>query len=152
MQLEDLKPGTVVEGLIVGRRATVLAVTWHGSGTVNMVYRADGQVDERLLSRADEARLSAAPKERPWPLDAPGHEFKLASEALRIRLAHLFDPYLAVQGANIDPLPHQIEAVYQQMLPPRFIWFPADAEIAVTFSLIFRVRPMTPPPHGRRSA
>ncbi len=117
MQLEDLTPGTVVDGLVVGRRATVVAVTWHGSGTVNVVYRASGQVDERLLSRADETRLSAAPKERPWPLDAPGHEFKLASEALRIRMAHLFDPYLSVQGSNIDPLPHQIEAVYQEMLP-----------------------------------
>jgi superfamily II DNA or RNA helicase len=43
--------------------------------------------------------------------------FGLASEALRIRLAHLFDPYLAVHTSNLDPLPHQIRAVYGEMLP-----------------------------------
>ncbi len=117
MQLEDLAPGTVVDGLVVGERATVVAVDWHGAGTVQVVYRTFQGVSERLLSRADEARLSVATEERPWTLDAPGHAFKLASEAHRIQLAHLFDPYLAVQGSNIDPLPHQIEAVYQEMLP-----------------------------------
>ena len=117
MRLEGLVPGTVVDGLVVGERATVVAVDWHGAGTVQVVYRTSQGVAERLLSRDDEARLSVATADRPWTLDAPGHAFKLASEALRIHLAHLFDPYLAVQGSNIDPLPHQIEAVYQEMLP-----------------------------------
>ncbi|MCY3563566.1 MAG: DEAD/DEAH box helicase, partial [bacterium] len=107
----------MVDGLVVGERATVVAVDWHGAGTVQVVYRTSQGVAERLLSRDDEARLSVATADRPWTLDAPGHAFKLASEALRIHLAHLFDPYLAVQGSNIDPLPHQIEAVYQEMLP-----------------------------------
>ena len=117
MRLEELAPGTVVDALVVGQRVTVVAVSWHGSSTVLVTYRIPGGVDERLLSRADEARLSIPAKERPRKLDAPGHEFKLASEARRIQLAHLFDPYIAVEAANIDPLPHQIEAVYQQMLP-----------------------------------
>ena len=42
---------------------------------------------------------------------------KLASEAYRISLAHLFDPYLAVHTSSVEPLPHQISAVYQEMLP-----------------------------------
>lgn len=117
MRLEDLTRGAVVDGLVVGERARVVAVDWHGAGTVQVVYRTSQGVSERLLSRDDEARLSVATAERPWTLEAPGHAFKLASEALRIHLAHLFDPYLAVQGSNIDPLPHQIEAVYQEMLP-----------------------------------
>ena len=103
MRLEGLVPGTVVDGLVVGERATVVAVDWHGAGTVQVVYRTSQGVAERLLSRDDEARLSVATADRPWTLDAPGHAFKLASEALRIHLAHLFDPYLAVQGSNIDP-------------------------------------------------
>jgi SNF2 family DNA or RNA helicase len=41
----------------------------------------------------------------------------LASEAYRIRLAHLFDPYLAVSASQIEALPHQITAVYGEMLP-----------------------------------
>ena len=41
----------------------------------------------------------------------------MASEAYRIRLAHLFDPYLAVSASQIEALPHQITAVYAEMLP-----------------------------------
>jgi hypothetical protein len=41
----------------------------------------------------------------------------LVSEAHRIRLAHLFDPVLAVHTSQVDPLPHQIIAVYEEMLP-----------------------------------
>ena len=116
--LEDLKPESVVEGLVVGRSVTVIATTWHGHDTMEVVYRTpDGAVDNRLLSRSDEARLSIASEERHWTLDADGELFKLASEARRIELAHLFDPYVAIESANIDPLPHQIEAVYEQMLP-----------------------------------
>ena len=43
--------------------------------------------------------------------------FRLVSEAQRIRLAHLFDPVLAVHTSVVDPLPHQITAVYEAMLP-----------------------------------
>jgi superfamily II DNA or RNA helicase len=50
-------------------------------------------------------------------MDADGSLFRLVSEAKRISLAYLFDPFLAVQTSNLDPLPHQIEAVYSKMLP-----------------------------------
>ena len=43
--------------------------------------------------------------------------FKLVTEAYRIRLAHLYDPLFAVSVSKIDPLPHQLEAVYEYMLP-----------------------------------
>ena len=46
-----------------------------------------------------------------------GRRFRLAAEAERIRLAHLFDPYLAVHASHVEPLPHQITAVYGEMLP-----------------------------------
>ena len=50
-------------------------------------------------------------------MDADGSLFRLVSEAKRISLAYLFDPFLAVQTSNLDPLPHQIDAVYEKMLP-----------------------------------
>jgi superfamily II DNA or RNA helicase len=43
--------------------------------------------------------------------------FRLAAEALRIRMAALFDPMLAVTTSDLDPLPHQIRAVYGDLLP-----------------------------------
>src|SRR5207253_1792812 len=69
------------------------------------------------LYRGNEATLEIEREGHVWSFDADGRLFRLASEALRIRLAHLFDPYLAVHTSNLDPLPHQIEAVYGEMLP-----------------------------------
>ena len=57
------------------------------------------------------------------PFDGDGALFRLVSEARRIRLAHLFDPYLAIHSALIEPLPHQIAAVYGEMLPRRPLRF-----------------------------
>ena len=47
-------------------------------------------------------------------LDA--EDFFLNIEAHRLRLAHQFDPQLAVSVSQVDPLPHQIEAVYHYAL------------------------------------
>jgi hypothetical protein len=52
-----------------------------------------------------------------WAFDAPASAFKLAAEAKRIDLAFLFDPMMAVHTSNVEPLPHQITAVYESMLP-----------------------------------
>ena len=49
--------------------------------------------------------------------NADGRLLRLVAEADRIRFAHLFDPYLAIHASRIEPLPHQITAVYGEMLP-----------------------------------
>ena len=73
--------------------------------------------DQEVLYRSDEPRLEIQESGRSWAFDADPALFRLVSEALRIRLAHLFDPYLAVHTSNLEPLPHQIRAVYGEMLP-----------------------------------
>ncbi len=70
-----------------------------------------------LLYRHDEPRLEVVEQGRPWSFDGDGALFRLVSEAQRIRLAHLFDPVLAVHTSVVEPLPHQITAVYEAMLP-----------------------------------
>jgi len=70
-----------------------------------------------LLYRHDEPRLEVVEYGRPWSFDGEGHLFRLVSEAHRIRLAHLFDPVLAVHTSLVEPLPHQITAAYEAMLP-----------------------------------
>ena len=57
------------------------------------------------------------PRDSGATLRGDGARFKLAAEAWRIKLAHLHDPLLAVGVSKIDPLPHQLEAVYEAMLP-----------------------------------
>ncbi|MEI8334430.1 MAG: helicase-related protein, partial [Chloroflexota bacterium] len=97
---------------------TVVDVTWHGSEVLTLTYRsADGQVAERLVYRDDEPRLAIVEEGRPWAFDGDGDAFKLVSEAKRIDLAYLFDPYVAVSTSLVEPLPHQITAVYEAMLP-----------------------------------
>lgn len=117
-RLEDLTPGALVEGVDGAAPVTAVAVSWHGSDTLTLTYRdREGRVGERLLYRDDEASLRLAKSSGPWGFDADGHLFRLASEARRVRMAHLFDPMLAVHLSSLEPLPHQIEAVYGEMLP-----------------------------------
>ena len=117
-RLEELVNGTSVEGVLPREVVTVTATQWHGDAVVEVTYkRADGRVDNTLLYRDDEPRLIVSDKTSPWSFDAPGDRFRLVSEAHRIRLASLFDPLLAVHTSLVDPLPHQILAVYDRMLP-----------------------------------
>jgi len=54
-------------------------------------------------------------------------DFFFLIEAHRIRLAYQFDPQLAVSVSQVDPLPHQIEAVYHYVLnSPRIRFLIAD--------------------------
>jgi SNF2 family DNA or RNA helicase len=42
--------------------------------------------------------------------------FKLGLEALRIRLAYEYDPFFGLSISRVDPLPHQLDAVYNHLL------------------------------------
>ena len=118
LKLEDLKPGLPIVGLEPSVVATVAAVVPIGEGSVQVFYRTpDGTTKERLLGRADEESINVATVERPWSFDGDGSAFQLTCEAKRIDLAFLFDPMMAVHTSNVEPLPHQITAVYESMLP-----------------------------------
>lgn len=123
--LADLKPGKKVKGIIPGQVVTIVDTKWYGSTAVEIYYkREDGQPGTQLLYRADETLLEIAAPQRVWRFTADGAQFRLAAEAYRIRLAHLFDPVLAVHTSLIEPLPHQITGVYGDMLqrqPLRFL-------------------------------
>lgn len=118
LKLEALKAGISLVGIEPSLIATVVAVVPIGDGAVQLLYKTpEGTIKERLLGYADEASISVATLERPWAFDGNGDDFKLAVEAKRIDLAFLFDPMMAVHTSNVDPLPHQITAVYESMLP-----------------------------------
>jgi hypothetical protein len=116
--LEDLKPNAAVRGVLPTSMVTVVSVQWYGSEAVELTYKdPTGKVANELLYRHDEPRLEIAEEGRPWSFDGDGGLFRLVSEAQRIRLAYLFDPALAVHTSIVQPLPHQITAVYECMLP-----------------------------------
>ena len=118
MTLEDLQPNAAVRGILTDGLVVVVSVQWFGSEALELTYKTpDGKVANELLYRSDEARLEVVEQGQPWSFDGDGALFRLVSEALRIRLAHLFDPVLAVHTSVVEPLPHQITAVYESMLP-----------------------------------
>ena len=118
MKLEDLQTNAAVRGVLPDSLVTVVNVQWFGSEALELTYKTStGKVANELLYRDDEQRLEIAEAGRPWSFDGDGALFRLVSEAQRIRLAHLFDPVLAVHTSEVEPLPHQITAVYESMLP-----------------------------------
>src|ERR1700678_414235 len=118
IMLEKLSKGAVVKGLLIDAPATIIDVQWIGSNVVEAFFKVTtGKVENRLIYREDENALELIETGSFWAFDSDGALFRLASEAQRIQLAHLFDPVLAVHSSDVEPLPHQILAVYAEMLP-----------------------------------
>lgn len=117
-RLEELRPNAAVKGIVSDTIVTVVSIRWFGSEALELTYKTSmGKVANELLYRHDENRIEVVERGRPWSFDGDGALFRLTSEALRIHFAYLFDPVLAVHTSLVDPLPHQITAVYESMLP-----------------------------------
>jgi len=117
-KLEELRINASVQGILPNSLVSVVSVQWFGDEALELTYKDPaGKVANELLYRHDEPRIEVVAHGQPWSFDGDGHQFRLVSEAHRIRLAHLFDPVLAVHTSVVEPLPHQITAVYESMLP-----------------------------------
>lgn len=115
MRADDVEPGVRLSGLASGA-ATIVAVTPIGDALQVTIRDDIGKLTDQVLFPDDIAALQPeAPKSR-WSFDADPGQFRLAAEALRMRHAGLSDPMLAVETSDIDPLPHQIRAVYGTLL------------------------------------
>lgn len=116
--LESITPGARINGLITGATVQVLSVKWYGNTAIEVLGKDErGHQINSILYRSDETSLCVVDTGLPWSFDIDGDLMRLVSEAYRINLAHIFDPYLAVHTSAVEPLPHQISAVYQEMLP-----------------------------------
>ena len=116
-KLEQLQRGSQVRGILPQQIVTLIDVQQHGSTAVEVVFRrSDGQLGSQLIYRYDEPLLEVVNDKRRWAFNADGAMLRLVSEAYRIHLAHIFDPLLAIHTSLIEPLPHQITAVYDEML------------------------------------
>lgn len=115
--LEDLIPGVILKGILPQSLVTLLSVRHHGSIGAELVYQdTSGKTNAILLYRENMADVEVMPPDPLWSFTADGALFRLISEAYRISLAYLFDPLLAVHMSLVEPLPHQITAVYETML------------------------------------
>lgn len=119
LTLANLRSGQRLRGLVPNQMVTLVAIDQIDAELVEVFYRDDtGRSGARTITDADVVHfkivgdLDSAP-----PFDGDPDEFRLAAEALRIKYAALYDPMAAVNSSDIDPLPHQIRAVYEELLP-----------------------------------
>src|SRR5207249_4241412 len=102
-RLEEITPGAAIKGILPDSLVTAVNIQWFGSEALELTYKdATGRVANQLLYRHDEPRFEIVAIGRPWSFDRDGALFRLLSEAQRIRLAHLFDPVLAVHTSLVD--------------------------------------------------
>ncbi|MBC6436886.1 MAG: DUF3883 domain-containing protein [Rhodobacteraceae bacterium] len=116
--LEVLVPGVLVTGLVPAGVVRIITAEWCGTQAVRITFEdLHGTVRERMVYRDGAGDVRGVPPPPPFSLEADGGLLRLATEAHRISLAHQFDPYLALHTSLVRPLPHQITAVYDRMLP-----------------------------------
>ena len=126
MNASELKPGIVVRGPVLPESIEVLVVTPLGD-VIKIVGAGQktGQVHQRVL-RPDQLDLLEATPERE-PFDGDPARFRLGVEAARLGLAYEYDPYFSLSISRVDPLPHQLEAVYDYFMRlPRIRFLLAD--------------------------
>src|SRR5437773_11993072 len=126
MLLAELKPNVVVRGPIFPEPVQVIVSIPMGA-SIKLIGKGlvTGQVHEPILDADQVATLEAAPAKPPF--DGDPQRFRLGIEALRLGLAYEYDPYFALSIARVDPLPHQLEAVYDYFLRlPRIRFLLAD--------------------------
>ncbi len=117
VKLEEIKPGISIKGLSTEGPVNIINVEWHGNELLTVTYKdVNGHLNEQIVDRDYEKNLKLLENNISWTFDSDPHIFKLVSEAKRIKLAYLFDPLLAVHTSKITPLPHQITAVYDNMI------------------------------------
>ena len=118
--LDEITVGCQLNGIAARETVTVIAVQWYGNAALEVTFKnSRGQLGSQILYRGDEATVDVLGDNLPWSFTADADRMRLVSEAYRIHLAHLFDPYLAVHTSAIQPQPHQITAVYPCGRPRR---------------------------------
>ena len=123
---EPIRPNSVIRGTILPEPVQVITVLPMGDSIrlIGMGLRTN-QVHDLILSQAQVAGLQVTPEQEPFDGDAA--RFRLGIEALRLGLAYEHDPYFSLSIARVDPLPHQLEAVYDYFLKqPRIRFLLAD--------------------------
>ena len=126
MDASQLKPNVVVRGPIFPEPVEVITTIPMGEA-IKLVGKGvnTGQVHDPILSQAQLDQLEATPDREPF--DGDPQKFRLGIEALRLGLAYEYDPYFSLSIARVDPLPHQLEAVYDYFLKlPRIRFLLAD--------------------------
>ena len=112
----EIHEGQVLSGPLFNEPMRVETVRANGPDSVEAGLV--GQRTERFrrvtLTSDDIAGLSIT--EPAWAYDGDGSLLKLGLQAYSLGIAHEFDPYFGLSISRVDPLPHQLEAVYEYFM------------------------------------
>lgn len=123
---EYLKPNALIKGPLFKEQIKIITVVVLGN-SIKLVGKGmqTGQVYEPVLNDQQLEQLELISEKEPF--DGDPKNFKIGIEAMRLALAYEYDPYFSLSIARVDPLPHQLEAVYEYFLKlPRIRFLLAD--------------------------
>jgi superfamily II DNA or RNA helicase len=126
--VDQLKPDVIVRGTLYPEAVQIIVALPMGAG-YKVVGKglSSGKVYESVLSAEQVKNLDATAEPEKEPFDGDPFKFRLGVEALRLGLAYEYDPYFSLSIARVDPLPHQLEAVYDYFIrQPRIRFLLAD--------------------------
>ena len=126
MQITELQPNIIITGSLFSEPVQIIT-TNHMGEFIKLIGKGTqtNQVYDHILTPQQIASLSAITKTKLF--DGNSASFRLGVEALRWELAYEYDPYFSLAIARVDPLPHQLEAVYDYFLKlPRIRFLLAD--------------------------
>ncbi|MCA9875419.1 MAG: hypothetical protein KC441_17230, partial [Anaerolineales bacterium] len=124
--VEQLKPDAIIRSPLFPEPVKLIIIVPMGD-SIKLIGTGlnTNQTYQPVLSRQELANLQISPENKPF--DGNANRFRLGVEALRLGLAYEYDPYFALSIARIDPLPHQLEAVYDYFIKaPRIRFLLAD--------------------------
>jgi superfamily II DNA or RNA helicase len=125
-ETDSIRVGSVVSGPTLPEPVEVLAIVPMGE-SLKLIGRGrnSGMTHDPVLTRPQIAQLTVSADREPFDGDA--RMFRLGVEAQRLGLAYEYDPFFSLSIARVDPLPHQLEAVYSYFMRlPRIRFLLAD--------------------------
>ncbi len=124
--IDKLKPNIIVRGPLFSEPVQVITTIPMGDSLKLIGFGTQtNQAHQPILSLEQLATLELSPETEPF--DGNANKFRLGIEAMRLALAYEYDPYFSLSIARIDPLPHQLEAVYDYFMKlPRIRFLLAD--------------------------
>jgi SNF2 family DNA or RNA helicase len=126
--MTELQAGSIVKNLIPSEAVTINQIQPLGS-MVSLKYTGvnTNRANTKVITKEQYESLEVLSSEGTFNFSGDPVRFSLFAEAERINSAYQFDPLFAVNCSIVDPLPHQVEAVYKFLLPlPKIRFLLAD--------------------------
>lgn len=123
-----LEAGNIVNGLIPNEAAQITKIKGLGSKfSVSYIGVNSNMAGNKVLTAEQVEALSVVTTDGEFNFKGDAEKFVLYTEAERVNSAYQFDPLFAINCSVVDPLPHQVEAVYKYLLPqPKMRFLLAD--------------------------